>query len=552
MKQIKVYEDFLVSNPEKRLISFSEFIYESRQTEDRARAILKELPNRENLISEFRQGDKSNNGKNIPLMAYLCQIQATKNTEQIIELVNQYNELLCKNQIPSAQITKEGIKIGEQVFNDYLKFREHILRFQEARSKDLKMGQNLEPVAKPIWSGNNIDIYEGDNKSKCIAYTQGGLVPGKSYEFCIGKLGYMNTYKAYRDRSVSTFYFIVDKNKLKMNDKGELDDSDPLHMVVFDMTKSEPELTDASNHTGRIAQYGMDTQKYIEYLGSKGVPVDELLVNRPKTEQEIYEDELLGERNPDLEWFINLDKPENPNWREPKLEQGDPKKSYYKFCYIGRNYILSSEQFDYLMKYKFDWLLKKYVDTGVQLPKYQVNNLTKELKNTYIRKRLIAVKQIEYGPLKDYEFGLLTQKERGQYAIKRYERKYCIPDEQFQSLTPEQQNEVRSRVFEIAMKNLKNDHGISDCLSEILTQEQIRIYARKRWEDYWSISDYQFELITKEDRFEYAIKIAETFWGISDEQFELLPLEQKIQYVKKRKEKGRDIRDYQSKLLTKE
>ena len=551
MKQIKVYEDFLVSNPEKRLISFGDFIYESKQTEDRARAILKELPNRENLISEFRQGDKSNNGKNIPLMAYLYTIQVDKNTEQIIELVNQYNELLCKNQIPSAEITKWGIKIGEQVFNDYLEFREHIYNSTQARTKDLKIGQNLEPKAKPIWSGNGIDIYEGNNKSKCIIYTQGGLVTGKSYEFCIGKLGYMNTYKAYRDNSVSTFYFIVDKNKLKMNDKGELDDSDPLHMVVFNMTKSEPELTDASNHTGRIAQYGIDHQKYIEYLKTKGVPVDELLVNRPKTDQEKYEDELLGERNPDLEWFINLDKPENPNWRKPKLEQGDPEKSYYKFCYIGRNHILSSEQFNYLVKYKFDWLLKKYVDTGVLLPVYQVDNLTKELKDTYIRKRLIAVEQIEYGPLKDYEFKLLTQKERGQYAIKRYERKYCIPDEQFQSLTPEQQNEVRSRVFEIAMKNLKNDHGISDCLSEILTQEQIRIYARKRWEDYWSISDYQFELITKEERFEYAIKMAETFWGISDEQFELLPLEQKIQYVKKRKEKSRDIRDYQSKLLTK-
>jgi len=551
MKQIKVYEDFLVSNPEKRLISFGDFIYESKQTEDRARAILKELPNRENLISEFRQGDKSNNGKNIPLMAYLYTIQVDKNTEQIIELVNQYNELLCKNQIPSAEITKWGIKIGEQVFNDYLEFREHIYNSTQARTKDLKMSQNLEPKAKPIWSGNGIDIYEGNNKSKCIIYTQGGLVTGKSYEFCIGKLGYMNTYKAYRDNSVSTFYFIVDKNKLKMNDKGELDDSDPLHMVVFNMTKSEPELTDASNHTGRIAQYGIDHQKYIEYLKTKGVPVDELLVNRPKTDQEKYEDELLGERNPDLEWFINLDKPENPNWRKPKLEQGDPEKSYYKFCYIGRNHILSSEQFNYLVKYKFDWLLKKYVDTGVLLPVYQVDNLTKELKDTYIRKRLIAVEQIEYGPLKDYEFKLLTQKERGQYAIKRYERKYCIPDEQFQSLTPEQQNEVRSRVFEIAMKNLKNDHGISDCLSEILTQEQIRIYARKRWEDNWSISDYQFELITKEERFEYAIKMAETFWGISDEQFELLPLEQKIQYVKKRKEKSRDIRDYQSKLLTK-
>ena len=88
---------------------------------------------------------------------------------------------------------------------------------------------------------------------------------------------------------------------------------------------------------------------YIDYLKQKGVPVDELLVNKPKTEQEIYEDNLLGRKNDDLNWFINLDNPIRPDYRKPKLEPGDPETNYYKWSYIGRGHTLSNEQFDFLM-----------------------------------------------------------------------------------------------------------------------------------------------------------------------------------------------------------
>jgi hypothetical protein len=60
-----------------------------------------------------------------------------------------------------------------------------------------------------------------------------------------------------------------------------------------------------------------------------GVPIDKL-VNRPKTEQERKEDELLGNKNEDLEWFKKL-----------PIE--------YKSAYIGRGHTLTDEQFDYLM-----------------------------------------------------------------------------------------------------------------------------------------------------------------------------------------------------------
>ena len=88
-------------------------------------------------------------------------------------------------------------------------------------------------------------------------------------------------------------------------------------------------MTDANNTTGSIDKYGTDENAYVAYLESKGVPVDKL-VNKPKTEQERYEDELLGRPNENLEWFMKL-----------PIE--------YKSAYIGRGHRLTDAQFDYLI-----------------------------------------------------------------------------------------------------------------------------------------------------------------------------------------------------------
>ena len=53
-------------------------------------------------------------------------------------------------------------------------------------------------------------------------------------------------------------------------------------------------------------------------------------------------------------------------------------------------------------------ILKKYVDTGILLPEYQFNKLlnNRSLLTTYLRKRAIAVKQME-GDLKYYELNMI-------------------------------------------------------------------------------------------------------------------------------------------------
>jgi hypothetical protein len=333
-------------------------IIESRQSEEVAVNFLRKnnIDDAENIVKEFASSDKSENQKNIPIMAYLYVLEIKKsgspNIEQIIGIVNEYNDLLIKKRIEPIQVTKNGLKIGENIFNDYLKFTEHIHGLSASKTGEYKISQEklneFKAEKKPLWSGNGIDIYEGNSIGKCIAYSQGALT-GKQYSFCIGKPGPQNMYKSYRDSQVSTFYFIIDKNRFKIDENNNVDLSDPLHIVVFDRTNRGVLLTDANNKTGNIAEYGEDANKYIDYLKQKGVPVDELLVNKPKTEQEIYEDNLLGRKNDDLNWFINLDNPIRPDYKKPKLEPGDPETNYYKWAYIGRGHTLSNEQFDFLM-----------------------------------------------------------------------------------------------------------------------------------------------------------------------------------------------------------
>jgi hypothetical protein len=309
-------------------------LLESKASESQGATMLKKggLSDDEvqNIISDFAKNDKSKNQKNIPMMSYLY-LSGEKNTKNIIDVVNDYEDLLLKGRVKVAQPTKDGIKLGDKAFKDFIRFSEYIHgeknKYGVKQTNDVSVANDFKAADKPIWSGNNIDIYDADSVGKCIKYTKGSLT-GKSYEFCIGQFG--NTmYKSYRDSKVSSFYFIVDRNRFKENKDGSPNLDDPLHIVVFDRAKNGIELTDANNDTGTISEFGTDVDKYVNYLKSKGVPVDKL-VNRPKTDEEDREEKLLGNKNKDLKWFMDL--PVN-----------------YKSAYIGRGHLLTDDQFDYLI-----------------------------------------------------------------------------------------------------------------------------------------------------------------------------------------------------------
>ena len=315
-----------------RILEIYNQLLESKASEAQALNILNKggVDNSEELIKQMVSGDKSKNEKNTPIMAYIY-ASGYNDLKNIVDVVNDYDELIVKKRVKPIQVTKRGLMMGDKLFTDFIKFSEYIHGEKNNYSEDSggsSVASDFKNEKKTLWSGNGIDIYEGDNVGKCIEYTQGGLT-GRAYSFCIGQPG--NTmYKSYRDSKTSSFYFIVDKNHFSKNDDGSVNLDDPLHIVVFDVTSRGVELTDANNTTGSIAlPYGSDPNKYVEYLKSKGVPVDKL-VNRPKTDKEEEEERLLGEPNDSLEWFMKL-----------PIE--------YKSAYIGRGHRLTNDQFDYLI-----------------------------------------------------------------------------------------------------------------------------------------------------------------------------------------------------------
>jgi hypothetical protein len=306
-------------------------LLESKATEQQSKNILTNggVDNIDDVLNKFIERDKSNNQKNLPIMSYLY-TTGYNDIKNIIDVVNEYDELVVKNRVKPIQVTKKGLVMGNKVFNDFIKFSEYIHGETNKYSKKdsgSSVGVDFKAEVKPLWSGNNIDIYEGDNVGKCINYSMGGLT-GKAYRFCIGQPG--NTmYKSYRDSKTSSFYFIVDRNRFGKNEDGSVNLDDPLHMVVFDVTKHGVELTDVNNITVPISEFGKDVNVYVNYLKSKGVPVEKM-VNRPKTDKEEEEERLLGGKNDSLEWFMKL-----------PIE--------YKSAYIGRGHKLTDDQFDYLI-----------------------------------------------------------------------------------------------------------------------------------------------------------------------------------------------------------
>ncbi len=320
----------------KLLETFNQ-ILESATTERDGLKILTDngIDGSENIIKQMADGDNSNNQKNIPAMAFLYS-KGNASLENIIKVMNEYNALEIDNRVKPIQLTKTEINIGNNKFKNFVEFANFVhgqQNLKDDNSSDYFISKtnveaNFKSEKKPFLTGDGIDVYEGDTIGNCIEYTQGGLT-GKPYSFCIGGLGSNNLFKSYRDTSTSTFYFIVDKNHFKTNEDGTVNLDDPLHMVVFDRAIDGVKLTDANNTTGRIAEYGKDVNAYVEYLKSKGIQVEKM-VNKPKTEQEKYEDKLLGQKNDSLEWFMKL-----------------PMK--YKSAYIGRGHQLTNDQFDYLI-----------------------------------------------------------------------------------------------------------------------------------------------------------------------------------------------------------
>jgi Leucine-rich repeat (LRR) protein len=365
-------------------------ILESKATEQQSLKILNdaEIPDADQVLEKLKAIDESNNQKNLPFMATI--FIWSRNRYNIINnmkpVFKKYEELLKNNKIKPMQLIQNQIVIGDKPYNNFLEMSEYIdaeydeYEYKQKRKNEVYQKYENEDV--PLLSSNGIDVYDGNEVGKCIKYTQ-GLLTGRSYSFCIGQPA-NSMYHSYRSDKASTFYFIVDRNKFKTNSDGSVNLDDPLHIVVYDVTMYGIELTDADNRTGNISEYGKDVQGYISYLKSNGINVDKLK-NKEFTPEEEEEEELIGETNDSLEWFMKL-------------------RYEMKSKYIGRGHRLTDEQFNSILSKKD--LIKQYVNTGISIPYYQYKKIAQipSLFTSYMRARNTATQNgddLEYYEMND-------------------------------------------------------------------------------------------------------------------------------------------------------
>ena len=345
-------------------------LFESRQTEMAAINFFKnsgvDKEGAIKLIERFRIADQTKN-KVLTLPMAISYVRSG-NLAHVLNTFKKISELINANKIPMPIIDKPYISgeyhIGNKTFKEYEAFSDYINNMVDLATGygQWKSNVDIENDATQIFprtpeeEKTGIVIYDGNDVGKCIKYGMGGIT-GQHYKFCISRP--RNTYwQTYRDEKGSTFYFVFDKTR---------DFDDPLHLMVVNRTNSSfndgYEIVDANNHPNNIAEFGDDILKYIEYLQKRGVPTEEIFINKPKTQSEEEEFKKLGSPNSNLIWFKNL-------------------SFVDKTKYIGRGHILTYEQFKYLWDHRKTpggfHLLKQYLNMGEPLSEDQFNLLTSE------------------------------------------------------------------------------------------------------------------------------------------------------------------------------
>jgi len=345
-------------------------LLESRQTEEVGKNILrgKEIPENDiqNIINDFKNGDTSQNQKNIPLMCFFYDPEI--NTQQIINEINDFNSLMNDKKITTENFGKMGLTVKykgpnntevKKTFNssEWISFTElihgltNVANVSRKRSTNYDISKYDEEISSrfPLYmKGENIKVYEAKGKEDCINYTHN--LRKKSYRFCIGKPNPVeNMYDSYRTKYSSKFYFIVDLNRMDI-------DNDPLHMVVLQtdlLPYKSIKLTDANNTTGNIAEYGREVDGYLNYLKSKGIDIDKFGYS-PLTDTEIHTNNLVKQPISSLETLLSLDDASKPEYVKPKVAFEQDVENYYLRQYIDRGHTFTDEQFNYFLQLSAD------------------------------------------------------------------------------------------------------------------------------------------------------------------------------------------------------
>lgn len=392
------------------------------QLKDRVNAILKAGgidPLSYKLKDEFREKFKGE----FLLLAIWLDIRNVVPDEFIVAL-DRY--IKAKRLDPSKfSVSKDAVLLNDIRFTDALKLTEYIhANYPVIEYENVAANEKVEDYV-PVITGDNIKIFEVNN-----AEDARNLV-GKDTNWCIGASGSSNLWQSYRTNQMSTFFIVFDENPKEDRE----DPNNNLRKVAIDYAKTGISLTDITNRTGTKLSNGWYVDKYLSYLKSKNVDLDatrtnpktgeeeKILQNKPISVSEEIESKIFSspvDLSVIKEWMSgyctvkfsrnNIVASEQRLLDEIKANYSDvqkldmdsiaisdyykiknPEAPYYLSKYIGTGKILDDRILDFLMdSVGGENLLIKYVNTGIKLPRQQVEKIKdkKQLMRSYVAKQL--------------------------------------------------------------------------------------------------------------------------------------------------------------------
>jgi hypothetical protein len=101
---------------------------------------------------------------------------------------------------------------------------------KRAAEKLASLKNDAETDADLIYNKDQLEIYQGDNESKCVRYAH---TMGNDYSWCIARTDSSNMYTNYRfsDQNSRMFYFVFDRSRSSSERNGQFEDV--YHAVVI-------------------------------------------------------------------------------------------------------------------------------------------------------------------------------------------------------------------------------------------------------------------------------------------------------------------------------
>lgn len=169
-------------------------------------------------------------------------------------------------------------------------------------------------------------------------------------------------------------------------------------------------------------------------------------------------------------------------------------------------------------------LIRQYVDTGLQLTEYQVNKLTGNLLQTYLRKRMIMISGSQWGELGVYEYRLMSEDNQKTYIKLLIKRHDYLP----KNMLVYSSDEVKEFYIDTIISN--NDYINFNNFSELTDKLKLK-YLKYRIDTGKGFDMRFIENFTPEMMYKFYYLFAISPKSISEERYDLLPDKLKQVYL---------------------